>query len=270
MLTGVGWRSNGMNSIGTQTITNLVHLRAMKHLIAFLILSISVVFGSCTSTTTPAVTYPALYGQVLLEDSTGTLLPTPYSGITVSVPGFGDSVHTDSLGNWNMANPPQGNYNVVFSKNGFGSTSFPENYIITNNSDSWSEQLLVALTKAPDSIVRVEKVLVFDSTSPWTPASMAMTVTATSQRVFFFIDTLPNVPSTGVHLSYPTELYYHVANEWGNADLDGIGYLGLHHGQTVYVTACAGSESTQFLDSNNHEVLGYVGPSSNVYPVVYP
>ena len=242
----------------------------MKHIIAFLVLLISVFLGSCTNPTTPAVTYPALYGQVLLEDSTGTLIPTPYSGIAVSVPGYDDTVHTDSLGNWNMANPPQGSYNVVFSKNGFRSTSFPETYTITNNSDSWEEQLLVALTKAPDSIVRVEKVLVFDSTSPWTPASMAMTVTATSQRVFFFIDTVPNVPSTGVHLSYPTELYYHVANEWGNGDPDEIGYLGLHHGQTVYVTACAASNAVRFLDSNNHEVLGNVGPSSNAYPIVVP
>ena len=242
----------------------------MKHFIIFLVLSISVVFGSCTTTTTPAVTYPALYGQVLLEDSTGTQIPPPYSGITVTASGSSDSVHTDSLGNWKMANPPQGSYNVVFSKNGFGSTSFPETYTITNNSWGWSEQLLVALTKAPDSIVRVEKVLVFDSTSPWTPLTLAMTVTGTSQRVFFFVDTIPNVPSTGVHLSYPTELYYHVANEWGNVDPDEIGYLGLRHGQTVYVTACAASNAVRFLDSNNHEVLGNVGPSSNAYPIVIP
>ncbi|GEM_PF-2989254 len=244
-------------------------MKYSRHYVFWISAGLLLVAG-CSSPTAPAVTYPALYGRVQLEDSTGTPIPPPYSGILVTIPNWNDTVHADSLGNWNMANPPQGSYNVLFSKAGFGSTSFKENYSITYNSWGWNEQLFVALTAAPDTIVRVEKVLVFDSTSPWTPLWLVPSVTATSPRVFLFIDTVPNVPSTGIHLSQPIELLEHSANEWDNADPEEIGYLGLPHGKTVYVTACAASNAMRFLDSNNHEVLGNVGPSSNAYPVVIP
>jgi hypothetical protein len=236
--------------------------------------SLAVLLNSCSSPTAPAYDGPGIYGQVSLEDSTGTPIPPPYSGITVSFPSASIVVNADSLGKWNIPNPPQGNYNILFSKEGFGSTSFKENYVITNSpgssTGSFNEPGIVVLTQAPDSIVRVENVLVFDSTSPWTPSGFMVSVTATSPRVFLFIDTIPNVPSTGVHLSHPIELLEHVANEWDNADPEEISYLGLRHGQTVYVTACAASAATKYIDVNNHQVLGNVGPSSNAVPIVIP
>ncbi len=240
----------------------------MKNFYALTALLIPFLLGSCSNPTQPAYDGPGLHGQVFLEDSTGTRIPPPYAGITVTFPGI--SVSTDSLGNWTIQNPPQGNYNIVFSKDGFGSTSFSQDYNFTDSTGGWNDPDLVVLTQAPDSIVRVENVLVYDSTSPWTPEWLIPTVTATSQRVFIFIDTIPNVSSTGAHFSHPMELLEHDDNEWSDYDPEEIGYLGLHHGQTVYVTACAGSSATKFLDSNNHEVLGNVGPASNAYPVVIP
>jgi hypothetical protein len=66
------------------------------------------------------------------------------------------------------------------------------------------------------------------------------------------------------------ELYEHLDDEWDDPDPEDLTYLGLRHGQTAYITACAAWSSIRFLDSNNHEVLGNVGPSSNAFPIVIP
>ncbi len=249
----------------------------MKHLIALLVLIIPVFLGSCTtSPTAPPYDGPGLYGQVMLEDSTGTPIMPPYSGIIVFIPGFSDTVRADALGKWNITSPPQGNYSLIFSKDGFGSTSFQENYVITispgSASESFSEPGMVVLTQAPDSIVRVENVLVFDSTSPWIPAGIYVSVTATSPRVFIFIDTVPNIPSTGVHLSDPMELYEHHDNEFDDPDPEDLSYLGLRHGQRIYITACAASAATgwKYVGNGNQVQLSNVGPSSNAYWVDIP
>ena len=247
-----------------------VRLGIMKVLV-FGFFSLAVLLGSCSSPTPPSDDGPGLYGQISLEDSTGTPILPPYSGITVSIP-RNTSISADSLGNWRIPNPPQGNYNLIFSKEGFGSTSYKESYIITYNTWTYSEPgngMPFVLTQAPDSIVRVEKVLDWDSTSPGTPQSMALFVTAKASRVFYFIDSTPNVPSTGVHTSGPIEIYEHNANQW-YGDMDWLSNYGFHHGETVYVTACAASAATRYLDVNNHEALGNVGPSSNAYPIVIP
>ncbi len=189
----------------------------------------------------------------------------------VTIPGTNTSVTADSLGHWTIANPPQypSNYNVVVSKAGFGTMSFPE-----NNSDfdsvGWWPPGFVVLTLAPDSIVHVETVFYYDSTSPWTPQEVLPAVTASSSRVFIFIDTIPNIPSTGIHLSYPTEIYGNLGNEWIANDPTGIGNFAFRHGETIYVSACAAFDDIRYLDSNNHEVLGNVGPISNSYPIVIP
>ncbi len=240
----------------------------MKHIIAFLVLSISVILGSCTNPGNPASTSLTRYGRVQLEDSTGNPIPPPYSGITVTIPEANISVNADALGHWTIPNAPPYpyNYHVVVSKPGFGTISFPEDEgdLDSTYSYSWFPTGFVVLTTAPDSIVHVEKVFCSDSTE------VLPAVTASSSRVFIFIDTLPNIPSTGVHLSDPSEIYGSLGNDWVANDPTYIGNLNLHHGQTIYITACAASNTIRYLDSNNHEVLANVGPSSNAYPIVIP
>jgi len=257
---------------GTLTVTYFVqNLRAMKRLLTFAVLWISVLVGSCTSPSNPAVTTLPLYGRVQLEDSTGNPIPPPYSGITVTLPGTNISVTADSLGHWTIPNQPPypSSSNFVVSKSGFGTLSFHENESVFDTI-GWEPPGFVVLTQAPDSIVHIEKVFCWDSADVYQQGGVLAAVTAKSSRVFLFVDTVPNIPSTGVHLSIPTEIFGSDPNNWVANDQVDIGYLGLRHGQTIYVSACAGSDAMRFLDSNNHEVLGNVGPSSNVYSVVFP
>jgi len=239
----------------------------MKHFLVLATLSISVLLGSC-STGPQEITYPS-YGHIKLEDSTGTPIPPPYTGITVTIPETNTSVTTDSLGHWTIASLPLNNYHIIISKEGFGSISFLENTSVID-SVGWFPPGFVVLTQAPASIVHIEKVFCWDSSGTYFPAGVMPAVTAKSSRVFIFIDTIPNIPSTGVHLSNPSEIYGHLGNDWVANDQTDIGYLGIRHGQTIYITACAAYDGVRFLDSNNHEVLGNVGPSSNAYPIVFP
>jgi hypothetical protein len=243
----------------------------MKHFLVFAIFSISVLLNSCLRTTAPEVTPQPRYGRVQLEDVTGNIIPPPYSGITVTFSGTNISVAADSLGHWTIPNAPPYpyNYNVVVSKAGFGTVSFPENEGDLD-SNTWFPTGFVVLSLAPDSIVHIEKVFCWDSSDTYFPAGVMPAVTAKSSRVFIFIDTVPNIPSTGVHLSEPSEIYGNLGDQWMANDQVDIGYLGLRHGQTIYITACAASDAIRFLDSNNHEVLGNVGPASDPYPVVFP
>ena len=66
--------------------------------------------------------YPQLQGTITLEDSTGTLIPPPYSGITVSIPSANLSTSTDPQGNFNFPTEPEGAFNEVIAKKGFDST----------------------------------------------------------------------------------------------------------------------------------------------------
>jgi len=48
------------------------------------------------------------------------------SGITVSAEGTGFTTTSDSSGTWNITSLPQGTYNIVFSKSGFGTLILPD------------------------------------------------------------------------------------------------------------------------------------------------
>jgi hypothetical protein len=73
--------------------------------------------SSCTSDSDDGVV--TLAGHAMLADSTGQPLPN-FSGVIVSVDGTKFSTTTDSTGIWQIANLPQGEYNVTATKSGFG------------------------------------------------------------------------------------------------------------------------------------------------------
>ncbi|HEY3874015.1 MAG TPA: hypothetical protein VGM92_00930 [Candidatus Kapabacteria bacterium] len=235
----------------------------MKSFATFSIVSIALLFNSCSTSSSPGLINP-IDGRVQLEDSTGNPIPPPYSGITVTIPETNTSVTADSRGYWAIANPPQypDNYNIVISKAGFGTLSFSGYYDLLD-STAWFPPGFVVMTLAPENIVHIEHVLYYDSTAPWVPVEIYPVITSKSTRVFIFIDTIPNIRSTGIHLSGPIEIYGHSGNNWLPNDGAEIGYWGFHRGRTIYISACAGSSSTEFGDS-----LRFVGPISNSYPVV--
>ncbi|HEY3873945.1 MAG TPA: hypothetical protein VGM92_00580, partial [Candidatus Kapabacteria bacterium] len=72
-----------------------------NHLSQAILAAMIAAMAGCTSPNSLPV-YPKLSGTVSLEDSTGTRIPPPYSGITVSIPSANLSTTTDAQGNFSF------------------------------------------------------------------------------------------------------------------------------------------------------------------------
>jgi hypothetical protein len=89
-----------------------------KYLICTLISIVAVTILSCKTSTSPQGE-GTLEGQTYLVDTLGNRLP-PFSNISVEVLGTSLETTTDSLGEWEIDNVPNGTQTLRFSKPGFG------------------------------------------------------------------------------------------------------------------------------------------------------
>jgi hypothetical protein len=229
-----------------------------NHLSQIILAAIIVIFAGCTNPNS-LPSYPQLQGTVGLEDSTGTLIPPPYSGITVSIPSANLSTSTDAQGNFSFLSEPGGSFDEVISKKGFDSTI---RLIPYNWGPCIGQQL--QLTNAPDSIVTLELV---DQTPD--PAEIYVYVRSKASHVFFVIDTLDtnaqasNVlpPSDSIHLVDPVEIRPSAQVGW----FGGIGSMGygFKEPHLAFLSAFAVQGDPVYDTIGKHRTIVNAGPRSN-------
>ncbi len=207
--------------------------------------------------------YPQLQGTVTLEDSTGTLIPPPYSGITVSIPSANLSTSTDAQGNFNFPSEPKGSFDEVIAKKGFDST-------IRYTPGTWGPNIgqMLQLTNAPDSIVTLE--LVWQSPNL---TEIDADVRSKATHVFFVIDTLDtnalaaNVlpPSDSIHLVDPVEIQPSAEVGWFGG-IGSTGY-GFKVPQLALLSAFAVLGEPVYDSIGKHRIIVNAGPRSNAWEV---
>ena len=220
--------------------------------------------AGCTSPNSLPV-YPELSGTVSLEDSSGTRIPPPYSGINVSIPSANLSTSTDAQGNFSFLTEPSGSFDEVVSKNGFDTT-------IRHTPATWGPNIgqMLQLTNAPDSIVTLE---LMDETQ--NPDEIYVYVRSKAPHVFFVIDTLDtnalasNVlpPSNGIHFVDPVEIKPSAEVGWfGGITSTGYGFKKPYFLAIVSAFAVLGNPVYDTI--GNHRIIVNAGPRSNLWGVV--
>jgi hypothetical protein len=204
--------------------------------------------------------YPQVSGTVTLEDSTGTLIPPPYSGITVSIPSANLSTATDAQGNFSFLHEPSGAFDEIVSKKGFDTT-------IRHTPATWGFNIgqMLQLTNAPDSIVTLE---LMDETQ--NPNEIYVYVRSKAPHVFFAIDTIDTSlagvfpPSNGIHFVDPVEIKPSAEVGWfGGIGATGYGFKGI-----ALVSAFAVLGDPVYDTIGKHRIVVNAGPRSNSWGVV--
>jgi hypothetical protein len=202
--------------------------------------------------------YPQLSGTVTLEDSTGTKIPPPYSGITVSIPSPNLSTSTDPQGNFSFPIEPNGAFDEVIVKNGFDTT-------IRHIPSTWGPCIgqMLQLTNAPDSIVTLE--LVWQSPNL---AEIDAYVRSKASHVFFVIDTLADTnlrgsnwlpPSDSIHFVDPVEIQPSAQVGWFGGIDSVYGFKEPHY---ALVSAFAVLGDPIYDSIGNHRIIRNAGPRS--------
>jgi hypothetical protein len=225
------------------------------HISQIIIAVIIVTMAGCTNPNS-LPSNPQIQGTVSLEDSTGVLIPPPYSGITVSIPSANLSTTTDAQGNFSFLTEPSGSFDEVIAKKGFDTT-------IRYIPSTWGQCIgqMLQLTNAPDSIVTLELV---DQTQD--PAEIYVYVRSKASHVFFVIDTLdtnaaPNVipPSDSIHFVDPVEIQPSAEVGWfGGISSTGYGFKGI-----ALLSAFAVLGEPVYDSIGKHRIIVNAGPRSN-------